>query len=286
MWSWRALRCGSVLLLLSAPHASAADKQLNIAPAIQQTLVWCWVAVSEMVFEHFGVENLNPAHNYQCGIVGALAQPGTWTEVCEYNCFQQICVKPAGSADKLVESIERFSEEVATVTQDDQPKVLADHSNASLSKAEIVDRIDDDRPIITGINPSGRPAGVGPSDHVALIIGYEDDGDTLIVNDPAPFSLISWSNPYVAAGGQIIDDGQYRIGYSQFVQGLNWGETIDVEHDGSVSPGSLPRYCCVGFNKVGPVPNPPVGSSLGVRAGRQCAVPNFYNQLVPGRACH
>jgi hypothetical protein len=264
----------------SASTALGRDKTLDIDPVIQQTMVWCWVAVSEMVFTHFGIDNVNPGSNYQCGIVGALAQPGSWAEGCEYQCFQPACIVPAGSASKLVKALKQFPKEAATALQQEQPRVTATAIGYALSKTQITSRIDDEKPIIAGINPSGRPSGLGASEHVALIIGYEDDGEVLIVNDPAPFALVSWSNPYVSAGGEELEQGQYRIDREDFIESLSWGETIKVEVDGTVEPDDLPQYCCVlGGGRFGPFPN------TSVRLGHSCQVQGPWGP-VSGRACH
>src|SRR5689334_6854940 len=46
--------------------------QLVVAPVQQETEVWCWLAVGEMVFRYYGLPSVNGFGDYQCGIVGAL----------------------------------------------------------------------------------------------------------------------------------------------------------------------------------------------------------------------
>jgi hypothetical protein len=47
----------------------AAARQLNIAPVLQETPVWCWLASMEMALKHYNVPNLSPGGSYQCGLV-------------------------------------------------------------------------------------------------------------------------------------------------------------------------------------------------------------------------
>ena len=69
--------------------ALAEDRSLGIDPVYQETPVWCWAAVGQMVFQHNGVGNINPGGDFQCGIV-ALLHP-----ICNRDCRN--CVVPAGS---------------------------------------------------------------------------------------------------------------------------------------------------------------------------------------------
>ena len=216
-----------IALILGTP-ARAAEESLDIAPQFQKTAVWCWVAVSEMVFEYFDVANVNPAGVFQCGIVGAMAA-ATWAEACTQDCFQPQCQVPAGWAQYLVQTLEEYPRRAATAEQEDQPRIRASHLSRKLLFSEVENEIDDGNPIITGINPSGSSAG-GTSQHVALIVGYgdEDDDKTLLINDPFPFDLVGAGNPYVQAAGTEIEDGQYKISYDDFVHDLRWRETITL----------------------------------------------------------
>jgi Peptidase_C39 like family len=211
----RAAAIGVIVMLFAIP-LNAED--LSITPRYQETYVWCWVAVGQMVFEHYGVPNVNPAGDYQCGIIGLLAA-GTMRHDCAFRC--QNCTVPAGSANGVRNMIEEYPRRVAAVGDDDVARLRASYQAAPLSFAAVQRAIDQEHPIIAGISPSGRPSPWASSQHVALIVGYDEGGERLLVNDPYPFAV---RNPYVAAGADHNGDGSYWISYSAFRQRLDWAE--------------------------------------------------------------
>lgn len=207
------------IALIFVVSNSANAERLNIRPVYQQTPVWCWAAVAEMVFRHFRVANLNPAGNFQCGIVGGIGG------ICAANCMA--CPVPAGQLRNMETVIERYPEFARRMTGHG-PELTAYGSHAELEVDEIIDEIDAGRPVIAGISPSGMRYPGGMAEHVALIIGYEAEGQMLIVNDPFPFDEVGAPNPYVRAGGRRLQRGQYLIRYSDFVGYLSWENTIQV----------------------------------------------------------
>jgi hypothetical protein len=255
--------------------SSAAASELSISPVYQQTPLWCWAAVGEMVFEHYGVANINPYGNFQCGII-ALLHP-----VCNQSCGN--CVVGAGSLDTMTNMITRYPTFASGVTST-STRIRATPIKGRLSFDDLQNEIDAGRPIVAGISPSGyRHAGV--SEHVALIVGY--DGRDLIVNDPFPFATAFSGDPYEAAGGEQIGRGQYQIRYSSFANDLQWRETIygircsgsdcaDVESTADNDESEEDDY-----EEAAPV-----------RSGRSCVTPvtrcgPFYNQapLPLGSPC-
>src|SRR2546421_11035235 len=82
--------------------AGIKPEQLSISPVAQETPEWCWLAVGQMIFQHFNIRNVNPAGDYQCGIVafwGAVPTPYGWQGPCMANCYR--CPLPAGSFDTI-----------------------------------------------------------------------------------------------------------------------------------------------------------------------------------------
>lgn len=251
----------SALVCLGLLDASGLPAQsrvvLTIPPVYQQTPVWCWAAVGEMVFEHYGVGNINPAGNFQCGII-ALLHP-----VCSANCFN--CIVPAGSLATMRNMLTQYPEVAANITGV-QARITTSVRRGPLSIQELKTEIDADRPIVAGISPSGYQPKAGVSEHVALVVGYH--GDRLIVNDPFPFvSQYFASDPYLRAGGQRVGRGQYSISYDAFVERLQWREAIYRiacrghgcgSGRGGASAGSyrLPmqsgRSCCTSVGRCGP----------------------------------
>lgn len=216
--------------LLAIPAPARADEQLSVDPVIQQTPVWCWAAVSEMVLGYYGVENASPVGNFQCAIVGA-AGAMSGAKQCYFNCG--MCIVSAESAGNLIRWLEGYSEIASQFLNRQLNDVDASYRSHEISWEDLITQIEGGNPVIAGISPGVRISMRGGSQHVALIIGYEDDGQLLIVNDPFPFPLMpGWTDPYVAAGGQMLQLGQYRVPYANFVQSLNWRESILVEEAG------------------------------------------------------
>jgi len=201
------------------------SKTLNISPVLQQTPLWCWLAVSEMVFRFYGVKQLNQA-SYQCGIVGTV-----FPKWCGANCLN--CIVGAGTAGNITKTLRDYPVEAkaaAIKSSLREGKGMGQQavSTGSLTDQEVKNEIDADRPIIAGITPGAAvPPNVSPQ-HVALIVGYiESDGQLhLIVNDPYPFDETKQPNPYVLAGGQNNKDGSYCIPYKAFRDQLKWHVTF------------------------------------------------------------
>jgi hypothetical protein len=214
----------TALLMLAAPARAGV---LPIQPVVQETQVWCWLAVGEMIFKYLGIRNVNPAGIYQCGIIGALAadQYGM-NHPCNVDCRN--CVVPAGEEVWVRAMLERYPAVVQAVYGPAQ-QLVAGHDSRILSPDEVAAEIDAGLPMIAGVTPYGLPAGV--SAHVALIIGYERGQDGalwLLVNDPYPYNFAG-HNPYVAAGGQEQPGGgSYWISYDNFAYGLQWAETFRI----------------------------------------------------------
>src|SRR5205814_7234312 len=84
------------LLLLAGNMTAVSAETLSISPVMQETPDWCWLAVGQMIFEHFNIPAVNG--DYQCGIVafwGARPTPYGWQGPCMSNC--RACPLPAGS---------------------------------------------------------------------------------------------------------------------------------------------------------------------------------------------
>jgi hypothetical protein len=260
------------------PRTGVTDNTLNVEPVYQQTPVWCWAAVGEMVFRYYGVSNINPFGNFQCGII-ALVHP-----ICNQNCGN--CPIPAGSLRTMNNMLTRYPD-VASGRTRSSTRIRTRTSSRALSKSELREEIEAGRPVVAGISPSGyRHPGV--SEHVALIVGIE--GADIIVNDPFPFDLAFSGDPYEAAGGVEVGPGQYQIDFHQFRSRLQWRETIHgIRCSGSDCAegdvGSDDSTDSDGYR------GDDDGRYSGV--GRSCATPvttcgPFYNQpaLPLGSACY
>jgi hypothetical protein len=206
-----------------------APEMLSIPPVFQETPVWCWLAVGEMVHRYYGLPTLNPAGDFQCGLVATLAGPNS---PCWTNCGN--CIGSAGNYGPVnqvvADMVRRYPEVLRNMNRYDGPTLTVQWRYSALSDNEITNEIDAERPVIAGISPSGYPQNV-QSEHVALVIGYEatDEGMNVIVNDPFPFNRPPFNqrtNPYTAQGGQSLGNGRYSIAAARFRQGLVWRETF------------------------------------------------------------
>src|SRR3954451_19019831 len=93
------LAAASVNFVLSPAHAER--KELKANAITQETPVWCWAATSSMALKLLGFRNINPAKDYQCGVVAAALPGGD-------DCTK--CVTPLGSMDRIVDVIERYTD--------------------------------------------------------------------------------------------------------------------------------------------------------------------------------
>lgn len=209
-----------LLGMLVFPTVIRAE-ELSIPPVAQESPVWCWVTVGEMVFRYYDVPNLNPVGDYQCGIIGARFGPGT---VCWTNC--RACQVPAGNPSEITRMLFEYPIFAGRVTHRQIPGLLSTHVLSAISKDQVKQEIDDGRPIIVGISPGGGSSAF--SAHVALIIGYEEEDEAFLftINDPFPYQYVApRTDPYLRAGG-TGGEGQYTIKYDTFRQQLSWRETF------------------------------------------------------------
>jgi hypothetical protein len=101
----------------------------------------------------------------------------------------------------------------------------------SLSEEELRHELDESRPIIASVSPSGFKIG-DITQHMALIIGYDDSSGKLMltVNDPFPFEddRFLWiGNPYqpnMDMSGE--NTGQYEISFERFRSKIKWNQTM------------------------------------------------------------
>lgn len=223
---------GALLFLSSCPGADPINPNISISdsrtipiiPIAQQTEVWCWAAVSEMVLRHSGLPNLNPGGNYQCGIVAAYF--GQFSS-CWQNCFT--CVSTIGGMTKIHKIVNQYG--LVSNSLGVQSRILTSALVfRSLNLIEIAEDIKNNSPIIAGISPTGF-ALPNLSQHVALIVGYDANGlePLLVVNDPFPFGMSQFGgqpNPYLALGAVQTQPGQYKISLKSFVTNMKWANTV------------------------------------------------------------
>lgn len=200
---------------------------LGIQPIAQQTEVWCWAAAAEMVLRHYGLPNLNPAANFQCGIVGAyFYMLGGLGHPCVSNCA--LCVTPIGSLTELRALVNNYgvvARQFGVPSEVLSARALFDY----LSLPRLAAELDGGAPVIAGISFNGlRLPNI--SQHAVVIVGYDATGPepVLYINDPYPYHLVvpPNQNPYLLAGGSFLSPGRYLISYQAFVTELVWANTL------------------------------------------------------------
>ena len=201
------------------PPTPTGKATLQIRPAIQQTRVWCWAAVSEMTLRHYRYGTINHVGDYQCGIVALLGG------ICDLNCY--VCETGIPNIQSLAVILQRY-QQIATRFGVGGRR-FQERTGGRLSPNSIAHEIDSGRPVMAVINTSRAgivyPPGFG--EHISLIVGYRTQGGVfrVVVNDPFPYLLFG-NDPFLNAGASLLRPGQYLINYEAFVSQLNYSYSI------------------------------------------------------------
>lgn len=209
------------------PITPPLSASLQIAPIAQQTEVWCWAATAEMVFRHYSLPNLNPAGNYQCGVVAAyaIALYGYYNQ-CNVNCFAcTSAIGPIANLHSLLINYGWVANQIGVVS----PILTAQLQYRHLSFDEVAGEIASGRPIIAGVNLAPGLILPGISQHFVVIEGYDATTTTpfLWVNDPFPYAILPLTqNPYTQVGGVEVSPGRYAVPYDIMIAGVRWNYTL------------------------------------------------------------
>lgn len=211
-----------LVLLVPVNLTMAAEVKLHIPPVFQERPSWCWAAVGEMVFKYYDVPAAHRT-DYQCGI----AQGRNFCKGIP-NCFE--CDLSAGDGATMVHMLEQYPVTATRGGTAGDIALTAQSKSGSLSEAEVKNELDQGRPIIVGISPTGFKVD-GTPQHMALIVGYDDrSGDLMLtVNDPFPYEDMRFlwiGNAYLSARASGGSDGEYEIEYDAFRLRLKWTHTI------------------------------------------------------------
>ncbi|MGH7146780.1 MAG: C39 family peptidase [Nitrospiraceae bacterium] len=209
-------------LLVPVNLTMAAEVKLHIAPVFQERPSWYWAAVGEMVFKYYYVPAAHRT-DYQCGIVQA-------GNLCMGipNCSE--CDLSVGDEAAMVNMLEQYPLKATQGGTAGDIALTVQSKNGSLSEAEVKKELDEGRPIIVGLSPTGFKVG-GTPQHMALIVGYDDSTGELMltVNDPFPYEDMRFlwiGNAYLSARASGGSAGEYEIEYEAFRLRLKWTQTI------------------------------------------------------------
>jgi hypothetical protein len=207
---------------LPASPVVPAQRTLSITPIAQNTPEWCWLASGQMMFQYYQVPQVNPI-NFQCGIIGVFEGVGT---PCYFNC--QFCYFGAGSGQNVALMLQTYTRIATNGLHSMSGQFIA----LPLTFSQLQQQIAAGKPFIAGINPGQTAALFGQSEHAVVVIGYDTSlGSSLvIVNDPLPYALAGYPDPYLLAGGRLLQPGQYLISYDALVQGLLWNTTVTATY--------------------------------------------------------
>jgi hypothetical protein len=200
----------------NVPDVVQTHEVLDIPAIAEAKPGWSWAAVGQMIEDFYAVPPLYGEERWQCGLADFL----TGLQACE---------APKGlSADqatlKLIEGYSVFAHKFFG----EDPVVMRYQQHGVLSPIDAIHEIRFERPFVAIVQPPKMTADDKGGKAVVLVIGY--DGDLanlkLIVNDPRVYQV--GSDPYADAGAQKLDvNGEYAIGYRDFVQQMKWTGTID-----------------------------------------------------------
>jgi hypothetical protein len=185
------------LLLLAAASVSsgihpayAHRTELQAELVVQQKPSWCWAATASMALKFLGFPDINPARNYQCGVVAA-AFPN-----CEDDCTK--CDMTLEGMPSFVNLLERYRDRTRHASTSFQPYYLPNPDFRRIKQS-----IDLHYPVIVGVSADEKPTDPALAEHAVLITGYDDDhlgtGEPwVVVLDPYPYRR--GENPWANAG--------------------------------------------------------------------------------------
>ena len=206
----------SVLALAFLGGAAAqADTLLPVTPTAQDQPGWSWAAVSQMIMDYYDVPAIDDSGGSQCAIANFLTG-------------HTDCASPSGltAYKATLQAIQGYPRAVSAVTLQG-PEEMRYQEGKVLSPDELIHEMLLERPVVVAIQPPKVNDADKDTKQVALIVGYEGDAGNLriIVNDPKLYEF--GYDPYTDASGRKRDvNGQYLIGYNDFIQQMKWTATI------------------------------------------------------------
>jgi hypothetical protein len=200
----------------NVPDVLPSHAALDIPAIAEKQAGWSWAAVGQMVMDFYNIPPLYGAEDWQCSLA-------------DYLTGVQACEAPKGvSAEqaslKLIQGYPAFAHKFFG----EDPVVMRYQQHKVLSPIDAIHEIRFERPFIAVVQPPKMTDADKGGNAVVLVVGYDGSPDNLklIVNDPRTYSV--GADPYVDAGAQKMDvNGQYEIGYNDFVQQMKWTGTID-----------------------------------------------------------
>ena len=188
----------SVLAVLSVSLAhptQAQRREIDVPVVMQQTPAWCWAATASMALRLLKFPDINPANNYQCGVVAA-----AFSE-CRDDCTK--CVTSLGSMEKLVSVLKTYRDLSIELDRTIPSTAFSPNYVAYPGWVRIRRSLDLAYPVIAGISLDAKPADPAKPEHTVLITGYDTNyrgtGEAwVVIKDPYPYE--TGASPYASAG--------------------------------------------------------------------------------------
>lgn len=199
----------------NVPDVIPPKAVLDIPAIAEQKPGWSWAAVGQMVMDFYNVPPLYGSDNWQCSLADFL----TGVQACEAPKLSS-----EAATLKLIQGYSPFAYKFFG----EDPVVMRYQQHKVLSPIDAIHEIRFERPFIAVVQPPKSGADDKGAKDVVLVIGYEGSPSDLrlIVNDPRPYQV--GANPYTDVGAEQLDvNGEYSIGYNDFVQQMKWTGTID-----------------------------------------------------------
>ncbi|HVO02999.1 MAG TPA: hypothetical protein VMT54_12400 [Candidatus Cybelea sp.] len=200
----------------NVPDVLPTQSELDIPAIAEQNPGWSWAAVGQMIMDFYSVPPLYGAERWQCSLADFL----TGVQACE-------APKGVGADQAVLKLLQGYSPFAYKFFGED-PVVMRYQQHGVLSPIDAIHEIRFERPFVAVVQPPKMNEGDKGGKAVVLVIGYEgaDSDLKLIVNDPRVYQV--GADPYADAGAEKLDvNGEYKIGYKDFVQQMKWTETID-----------------------------------------------------------
>lgn len=209
-----AVLAGTTLLAIMASLPARAEQILDIPPNPESAPGEAWAAVAEMIMVYYDVPNTGPSE-MQCSIAFFL----TGNE----NCRKPESESEFSAVSRVVKGYSQYARE----TFGELPIAMRWEGAGVVSPDDLAHEIRFERPVLVEIEPVRNEGEAQATKRAVLIVGIDGAGDNLqiVVNDPRIYGPTE--NPYVEAGGQVLDEsGQYRLGYEDFRTFLKWSATL------------------------------------------------------------
>lgn len=212
-----------VALILLFVSLNCSAKILNVPRVRQENDTWCWLASSEMVNKYHGVCSVDKDPNMQCSMIRYMSFAGLLPEFCMLDC--RLCSVSAQKLENLRYPLDSYSKDAAK-NCGNAVKTDLKHRPSTLLRLKY--EIDNNMPILAGVNPSLRGQISSEPEHLIVVVGYTGNNDNPILRVNDPFDYPPYFNPYLKIGAKNVGEGVYDIYYKDLLSKFAWQTTAYI----------------------------------------------------------